>query len=578
MTTDSSPRTLPSAVGSVPVRAVVAASVGNFVELFDLTVFGFFAAAIGSQFFPAAAPLGSLLGAFATFGVGFLMRPLGALVLGRLGDRYGRKRLLVTSMLLMTAASAGIAVLPPFAVLGVAAPVLLVVLRLLQGLAAGGEWGGAVSMIVESAPPRGRGFVGSFQQLGFALGVFAGIACNAVITSALSHDTVLSWGWRLPFALALVLGPVAWYIRRGVAETGHFERARQEGALVRDPISRVLREHRRGVLIVIGVGAFGTAAGYLGNQFMSSFATTALGLSAGTVAMVLLLAAALQCLLIPLWGALADRIRPLVVIGAAGVLGGLALPVLFALLAAAPTPATLAALAVVNTVTVSASFGPLPAAISALFPTQVRTTALSIGYNLSVAVFGGFAPSIATWLVGSTGSAISPAFYGLGCAVLTSAAVLAALLGGRTTAEIPGGVAARRMLPTYPSIPGAITPTGPWNVAARFGDHALFVAGMRGIDPSTGALVPDPDDRARQAFRNVIHIAASQHFPLASCVRLIVYVTDMNRDRPQVNRAQEELWTDAPHPPRTIIAVTALNQDDVIEVEATFMRGTQHET
>ena len=415
------------------IRAIVAASLGNFVELFDLTVFGFFATTIGAQFFPSTDPAVSLLSAFATFGVGFLMRPAGAFLLAQVGDRHGRKRLLVLTMTLMTVATLGITVLPPYSVIGVAAPALLVAFRLLQGLAAGGEWGGAVSMIVENAPAGRRGFVGSFQQVGFGLGTLAGTLCSFAIGAGMSAEALAAWGWRIPFAAGLLLAPITLYIRRSVGETADFQAAVAADTTTRSPVRAALAEHKPAIFAVVGVGVLGTAAGYLGNQFLTSFASSQLGLARGSVTGIILLGAAVQTVLIPVWGLVSDRFGRFSVIGGAALVYGIVIYPMFRLLANAPSAATLTVVVLVNSVLVAASFGPLPAAISEMFPTEVRATALSIGYNVAVALFGGFAPYIATMLVDATGSNTSPTYYGLLCAVLTIATCATLLRHRRAT-------------------------------------------------------------------------------------------------------------------------------------------------
>jgi MHS family proline/betaine transporter-like MFS transporter len=289
-------------------------------------------------------------------------------------------------------------------------------------------------MIVENAPSARRGFVGSFQQVGFALGTLAGTSCSFAITAGMSGDAVSAWGWRIPFAAGLLLAPITLYIRRNVGETEDFRNAVEAAATTARPVRVVFRTHKRIILAVIGVGVLGTAAGYLGNQFLTSFAGTQLGLRHGTVSGIIVLGAAVQTLLIPLWGALSDRIGRFPVIGGAAVIYGIVIFPMFRLLVNSPSTSTLTTVVVVSSVLVAASFGPLPAAISELFPTQVRATGLSIGYNIAVALFGGFAPYIATALVRVTGSNTSPTYYGLLCAAITAATCATLLVGRRSHA------------------------------------------------------------------------------------------------------------------------------------------------
>jgi MHS family proline/betaine transporter-like MFS transporter len=411
-------------------RAIVAAGIGNCLELFDLTVFGFFAASIGAQFFPSTDPMTPILSSFATFALGFLMRPVGALTLASIGDRHGRRALLSLTMALMGAGSLGIALVPNYAQIGVAAPLLLVLFRLVQGFAAGGEWGGAVTMMVEQAPANRRGFVGSFQQIGFGLGILAGTLFALLINAGLSDAARLAWGWRLPFLFGALVAPVALYIRRRVGESPAFEKVAAEGHILRTPVRDAFVAHWPRILAVVGIGTMGTAAGYIANQFMSNFAVKSLGLSGGLVSTAILVASLLQLVLIPFWGWLSDYVGRLPIMGGAALVYTLVIYPLFGALVHAPGAAVLFTIVCVSAVLVSASFGPLPALISSFFPPEVRTTAVSIGYNFAAAIFGGLAPFVSTWLVGATGDLIAPTYYAMGCGVITVVTAAAFVLAG----------------------------------------------------------------------------------------------------------------------------------------------------
>ncbi|WP_181782881.1 MFS transporter [Pseudonocardia pini] len=399
------------------VRAVTAAAIGNYVELFDLTVFGFFAVTIGQQFFPSDDPTASLLSAFITFGLGFVARPAGALILGRLGDKHGRKRLLVITMLAMAVASLGIAVLPTYASIGVAAPVLLVVLRLLQGFAAGGEWGGAAALITESASERRRGLFGSFHQAGFVLGTLTATLCAFVLNASLTEEQLGAWGWRIPFVIGFLLVPIALYIRSGIREPEEFQ-AIDTDVEQRTPLREALTQHWRGILAVIGIGGFGTATGYVANQFLNAFSVGQLGMARGTVTGLLVVGSAFCLVLIPVFGALSDRIGRLPLLGGAAVLFLVVAYPMFALFVGNPGVPSLLALILVLQLVISASIGPMVAALAELFPARVRTTGLSLGYNVTVALFGGFAPYIATLLADGTGSLTAPILYPMAIAPL----------------------------------------------------------------------------------------------------------------------------------------------------------------
>ncbi|WP_413738441.1 MFS transporter [Sodalis sp. RH21] len=408
------------------LKAIAASAIGNCIELFDLTVFGFFAAVIGAQFFPNDNPVTSTLSSFATFAIGFLMRPAGALLLAPIGDKFGRKQLLSITMILMGLASLGIALLPGYAIIGWPAPVLLILFRLMQGFAAGGEWGGAVSMMVEHAPADKRGFIGSFQQVGFGLGILAGTICSFLLNTYLSHEQVAGWGWRIPFFIGSVVTPLALYIRRNIEESPEFVAFERQGELPARPLTEVFRYHYRGILCVIGIGTVGTAAGYIANQFMNNYASGTLGMPMARVSLLIMVASVLQTLLIPVWGWVSDKVGRVQVIGGAALLYLILIYPLFVLLSQHPSAFTLGLLVISCAILVSASFGPLPALISEFFPAHIRTTAISIGYNFAAALFGGCAPLISTWLISRTGNLISPTYYAIFCALISTitAAVL----------------------------------------------------------------------------------------------------------------------------------------------------------
>jgi MHS family proline/betaine transporter-like MFS transporter len=404
-------------------RAIIAAGLGNCLELFDLTVFGFFAATIGTAFFPNSDPVTSILGSFATFALGFLMRPVGALCLASIGDKRGRKSLLTLTMTLMGLSSLGIALLPTYGEIGLTASVLLVVFRLIQGFAAGGEWGGAVTMMVEQAPPNRRGFVGSFQQLGFGIGILAGTICAVIVNGLLDEPARLAFGWRLPFAIGALVAPIAFYIRRSVDESPAFKELLMTGHRVRSPVAAAFSSHWPRILAVVGIGTMGTAAGYISNQFMSTFAVKSLGLPVGRVSTVIMIASLLQMFLIPFWGWISDRIGALVVMGAAALIYTLLIYPMFSVLVHAPGLMPLLTVVCVSAVLTAASFGPLPALLCSLFPPEVRTTAISIGYNFAAAIFGGLAPFISTWLVRVTGDLVAPTYYAILCGTISVVAI-----------------------------------------------------------------------------------------------------------------------------------------------------------
>ena len=256
-------------------RAILSCAVGNFVELFDFVIFGLFAAQIGANFFPNTDPIASLLSSFATYGVGFVMRPVGAIVIGALGDRKGRKTALVLTVGLMAAATALTGLIPSYASIGILAPILLVLCRLVQGFSTGGEWGGAATFLVEFAPPGKRGFIGSMQQFSVGLGLIMGTLCAAILNSELDKEQMIAWGWRIPFILGFLLAPIGLYLRSRVAESPAFDRTIARRAVASAPVRDTLTFYLRPVLAAFGLSVVGTVGNYTYNIFLPSFASTA---------------------------------------------------------------------------------------------------------------------------------------------------------------------------------------------------------------------------------------------------------------------------------------------------------------
>jgi MHS family proline/betaine transporter-like MFS transporter len=417
------PATSPDAVRSRR-RAIISCAIGNFVELFDFIIFGLFAVQLGANFFPAGDPIVSLLSAFATYGVGFVMRPVGAIVIGAYGDRHGRKSALVLTVGAMAMATALTGLIPSHATIGIWAPILLVLCRLVQGFSTGGEWGGAAAFLVEYAPPGKRGFIGSMQQFSVGLALIASTLTAAVLNSSLDKQAMLDWGWRIPFIFGFVLAPVGLYLRTRVLETPAFDRTVSQHHLSAHPVRDSFTIYLRPVLAAFGVAIVGTVGNYIFNIFMPSFATRELGLPPGTAYYSTALSAVVLAVFTPLMGILSDRIgrKPVMLASALGyvVLG---YP-LFLLPVTLHSAAGLVIAQSVSGLLLAMYAGPLCAILSELFPTQVRYTALSIGYSLAVTIFGGFAPFIATFLIRTTGSPVSPSMYVVFGALISAISLL----------------------------------------------------------------------------------------------------------------------------------------------------------
>ncbi|MDI9918996.1 MFS transporter, partial [Rhodococcus sp. IEGM 1379] len=424
-------------------RALVAGSVGNFIEWYEFGVYGFFATIIASNFFSTdgAGDLESLIKTYASFALAFFFRPVGAALFGRLGDRIGRRPTLVIVLLLMSGATTLIGVLPTYASVGILAPVLLTVLRILQGLSAGGEFGGAVSVMTEFAPPGRRGLYGSWQSFTVALGLLAGAGIAAVLATVLNSAQLSDWGWRIPFLLALPMGLVALWLRLRLEETPSFERARAGQAeststaatateAAAPPIaSPSVGDTAKAILLGIGRLMGWSAAGYTFLVVMPTYLQTSLNASFHQALVASVLANAGFALTIPIAGALSDRIgRRAVMLTGTVLILVLALPLLN-ILQSEQTSLTAKGFAVLAAgAAVGLVAGPGPAMLSEMFPTSVRYTGLGLAYSLSNAVFSGCAGLIITWLIKETSNLDIPAYFVMAtCAV--SAIALSTLRG-----------------------------------------------------------------------------------------------------------------------------------------------------
>lgn len=400
-------------------KAVVAASFGNVVEWFDFSVYGYFAAIISYNFFVGESDIVALLATFAAFAVGFFMRPVGAVVMGNYGDKVGRRKALAVTILMMAISTFLIALLPTYEQIGILAPILLVIARLAQGFSAGGEWGGSSSFMVEHADETSKGFWGSWQQVSTSGGLFLGSLAGLILTSTMSEEFLYTWGWRLPFLVGGLLGLFGLYLRSNVEESPEFEKNKQKGSVESSPLKEVITTYRKELLLGFGFTVFWTVSYYGLLTFIPAYLTEVIGLTGNTAFALNTLSMVVLIVCIPIFGSLSDRIgrKPLLL---TSTISGVVLTYpLYSMVASENFALTLIGL-IVFAIIIALFSGPGVAAITEIFPSHVRYSGLSIGYNFATAAFGGTAPFISTFLINATGSSISPAFYIIAAGIVTT--------------------------------------------------------------------------------------------------------------------------------------------------------------
>ncbi|GGW44258.1 MFS transporter [Gemmobacter lanyuensis] len=414
MTTTIGAKSAP-AVGRL--RLISACTIGNALEFYDFVIYSFFAATIGALFFPAQDPTVQLLLSFATYGVGFFLRPLGGMILGSYADRRGRKSATLLTLFLMAIGTGMIGLAPTYDQIGLFGPVMLVLGRLIQGFSAGGEIGASTTLLAEYAPPQERGFFGSWQMAsqGAAVMLAAGLALT--LNTSLSTEQLQSWGWRVPFLLGVMIVPVGLWLRRALKET-HANETQPKTREV-SSLGLALRSHlgkiTLGTTLIIG----GTAANAVVVLYMSTYAIRQLGMAPTTALMAGITAGCVTFLVSPIAGMLSDRLGRRTVIGVSYALLALLIWPGFLMLNAVPTVGTLLTVVVVLGALNAGGAAPVILTVAEIFPVEVRATGMSLVYALGVAVFGGFGQFIVTWLIAATGDPLAPAWYVIVCCVAT---------------------------------------------------------------------------------------------------------------------------------------------------------------
>jgi MHS family proline/betaine transporter-like MFS transporter len=400
-------------------KAVAAAVVGNVLEWYDFAVYAFVATIIAKKFFPAQDEVTALLSAFLAYGLGFVARPLGGIIIGRLGDTRGRKTALLLTIFLMAAGTVLIGLLPTYETIGVLAPILLVLARLMQGFSAGGEWGGSTAYIVEWAPKGKRGWYGSFQQTSVVAGLLLGSGVAALMNTLVDTATMESWGWRVPFLIGGILGPVGMWMRREIEETPAYQRVQATGEVgAREETGWLLAARAFGFTVVWTV-CFYVLLSYMPTwtrQYMKLSPQAALW--ANTIGLLVLVVA------IPFMGYLSDRVgrKPLLLACCVAFII-VPLPAFNYLASGNASYGTLILVQALFALLISMFSGPGPAAIAEMFPTRSRSTWMTSGYALAVAIFGGFAPFISVWLISSFGSPTAHAYYLMAAAVISTVVI-----------------------------------------------------------------------------------------------------------------------------------------------------------
>ncbi|OAK51561.1 MFS transporter [Rhodococcoides kyotonense] len=405
-------------------RAAIAGGVGTLIEYYDFAVYGFLAVIIAPLFFPSTSPGVSILATLAVFGVAYVARPLGGIFFGRLGDRRGRRSALVITVVCMGIACGILGLLPTHSSVGILAPILLVVIRLAQGFSAGGEIGGAATYIAESAPPNRRGFFGSFTPIGSTLGFAVAAAVVGLVTLGTTDEQMASWGWRIPFLLALPLAVICLRVRLKLEDSPEFEEMAEKNQVAKSPLSDVVKRNPLSVLRVIGIAIAMNGSGYIGLTYFSVYLIKDLGFSKDSVYWTSAIAIALACATFPLSGMLTDRFgrKPVLLAGYLAYVV-IALPA-FMILGATTSIVVVGIVYFVYMVLNGVVQVPAFPLFTELFPRAVRYTGVSLGFNIGTIAAGGTAPYVAAQLVESTGNAMSPAYWVMGVCAVGVATVL----------------------------------------------------------------------------------------------------------------------------------------------------------
>lgn len=395
-------------VKQITAKNMIAIVIGNALEWYDFVVYSFMTIVIAKLFFPAEHAANSILAATATFGVAFCLRPLGGILLGIYSDRRGRKAAITLVIGIMTVAILMISIVPTYAQIGIAAPLIMVLARMLQGFSAGGEFGVSTSLLIELSPPNQRGFYGSWQMVGQMLAMLLGAMIGVLLTNYMSMEQLESFGWRIPFIVGLIIAPIGFYLRGNLQETNT---AVVSSVRKKNQFWHSIRDHWRQILTAMGIVVGGTVATYVNISYLPTYATTYLHLPMNDAFLALGIAILIMVTLIPFFGGLSDSIgRKPILLGSILAYLLVVYP-LFSWLCVEPSLAKLLVVEITCCILLGAYFGVFAVVVAELFPMAIRSSGLGISYNVTVMLFGGFAQFIVTELIETLKTPIAIAYY-----------------------------------------------------------------------------------------------------------------------------------------------------------------------